>query len=170
MLIPDPDHRSWFFTIPGSRGQKGTGSRIRIRNTGLNKKSLLSHLFLWNSCWCSCHPFLRSTRTARPQQIIKLLARMQLQLFSVLAMSCWQLLFTTLEPLQLLQHDLLPFQLLRLLSAAFFAVLLDWLLGFRFGSSCWRLLLAADCCFGLHLVGVVTDLILVSGEDLLSPS
>jgi hypothetical protein len=27
--IPDPD----FLPIPGSRGQKGTGSRIRIRNT-----------------------------------------------------------------------------------------------------------------------------------------
>ncbi len=25
---------SWFFTDPGSRGQKGTGYRIRIRNTG----------------------------------------------------------------------------------------------------------------------------------------
>jgi hypothetical protein len=32
MFIPDPDLD--FFTYPGSRGQKGTGSRIRIRNTG----------------------------------------------------------------------------------------------------------------------------------------
>ncbi len=31
--IPDPGSGSWFFTHPGSRGQKGTGSRIRIRNT-----------------------------------------------------------------------------------------------------------------------------------------
>jgi hypothetical protein len=30
--IPDPN--PWFFTHPGSRGQKGTGSRIWIRNTG----------------------------------------------------------------------------------------------------------------------------------------
>ncbi len=36
VVIPDPDPASgsWFFTLPGSRGQKGTGSRIRIRNTG----------------------------------------------------------------------------------------------------------------------------------------
>ncbi len=34
--IPDPD----FLPIPdpGSRGQKGTGSQIRIRNTGINTK------------------------------------------------------------------------------------------------------------------------------------
>jgi hypothetical protein len=29
LFIPDPDHGSWFFTHPGSRGQNGTGSRIR---------------------------------------------------------------------------------------------------------------------------------------------
>ncbi len=36
LFIPDPDpgSGSWFFNHPGSRGQKGTGSRIRIRNTG----------------------------------------------------------------------------------------------------------------------------------------
>ncbi len=28
-----PGSRSWFFTHSGSRGQKDTGSRIRIRNT-----------------------------------------------------------------------------------------------------------------------------------------
>ncbi len=28
-----PGSGSWLFTHPGSRGQKGTGSRIRIRNT-----------------------------------------------------------------------------------------------------------------------------------------
>ncbi len=31
LFIPDPDPN---FTHPGSRGQKGTGSRIWIRNTG----------------------------------------------------------------------------------------------------------------------------------------
>jgi hypothetical protein len=36
MVIPDPDPRSWFFTHPGSRGQKGTKSRIR--NTAHNPK------------------------------------------------------------------------------------------------------------------------------------
>jgi hypothetical protein len=30
---PDPD----FFTHPGSRGQKGTGSRIHIRNSGIRR-------------------------------------------------------------------------------------------------------------------------------------
>jgi hypothetical protein len=36
MFIPDSDPRSgsWFFTHPGSKGQKGNGSRIRIFNTG----------------------------------------------------------------------------------------------------------------------------------------
>ncbi len=36
LFIPDPDpgSGSWFLTHPGSKGQKGTGSRIRIRNTG----------------------------------------------------------------------------------------------------------------------------------------
>jgi hypothetical protein len=37
MFIPDPDQDLDFLPIPdsdpGSRGQKGTGSRIRIRNT-----------------------------------------------------------------------------------------------------------------------------------------
>ncbi len=33
-LIPDQDPGSWDFTHPGFRGQKGTGSRIRICNTG----------------------------------------------------------------------------------------------------------------------------------------
>jgi hypothetical protein len=38
ILDPDPD----FLPIPdpGSRGQKGTGSGIRIRNTGINDLSL----------------------------------------------------------------------------------------------------------------------------------
>ncbi len=30
-----PGSRSWFFTNPGSRGQKGTGSWIQNRNTGI---------------------------------------------------------------------------------------------------------------------------------------
>jgi hypothetical protein len=33
MLIPDPDLDFLPIPNPGSRGQKGTGSRIRIRNT-----------------------------------------------------------------------------------------------------------------------------------------
>ncbi len=35
VFIPDPISRVWIFSIPdpGSRGQKSTGSRIRIRNT-----------------------------------------------------------------------------------------------------------------------------------------
>jgi hypothetical protein len=35
LVIPDPDADFKFLPIPdpGSRGQKGTGSRIRIRNT-----------------------------------------------------------------------------------------------------------------------------------------
>ncbi len=33
----DPGSRSWIFTHPGSRGQKDTESRIRIRNTAKNK-------------------------------------------------------------------------------------------------------------------------------------
>ncbi len=33
--VVHPGSGSWFFTHPGSRDQKGTGSRIRIRNTGL---------------------------------------------------------------------------------------------------------------------------------------
>jgi hypothetical protein len=36
LFIPDPDPD--FFTHPASRGQKGTGSRIRIRNTAKQKK------------------------------------------------------------------------------------------------------------------------------------
>jgi hypothetical protein len=46
--IPDPD----FLPIPdpGSRGQKGTGSRIRISNTGAN---IYFFYFLWRArvCW-----------------------------------------------------------------------------------------------------------------------
>jgi hypothetical protein len=34
MFIPDPDLDFLPIPDPGSRGQKGTGSRIRIRNTG----------------------------------------------------------------------------------------------------------------------------------------
>jgi hypothetical protein len=34
LFIPDPDPGFGYLTHPGSRGQKGTGSRIRIRNTG----------------------------------------------------------------------------------------------------------------------------------------
>jgi hypothetical protein len=54
---PDPD----FFTHPGSMGQKGTGSLIRIRNTGTNifldvscsegasaELAMLSTMLLWN--------------------------------------------------------------------------------------------------------------------------
>ncbi len=33
LFIPDPDSDYLPFPEPGSRGQKGTGSRIRIRNT-----------------------------------------------------------------------------------------------------------------------------------------
>jgi hypothetical protein len=35
LFIPDPDADFLPIPDPGSRGQKGTGSRIRIRNTGL---------------------------------------------------------------------------------------------------------------------------------------
>ncbi len=37
-----PGSGSWFFTIPdpGSRGQKGNGSRIQIRNTGNTDRDL----------------------------------------------------------------------------------------------------------------------------------
>jgi SpoVK/Ycf46/Vps4 family AAA+-type ATPase len=35
LFIPDPGPESCFFTHPGSRGQKGTGSWSRIRNTVL---------------------------------------------------------------------------------------------------------------------------------------
>ncbi len=35
LFNPDPGSGSCFFTHPWSRGQKGTGSRIRIRNTAL---------------------------------------------------------------------------------------------------------------------------------------
>jgi hypothetical protein len=34
-MIRDVHPVSWFFTHPESRGLKGTGSRIRIRNTGV---------------------------------------------------------------------------------------------------------------------------------------
>jgi hypothetical protein len=34
LLIPDPGSGSLLFTHPGSRGKKGTWSRIRVRNTG----------------------------------------------------------------------------------------------------------------------------------------
>ncbi len=57
MFIPDPDPRSWFFTHPESRtmGQKGTGSRFRIRNTGatLGRKNSLGSRIFWRS-----HPSL----------------------------------------------------------------------------------------------------------------
>jgi hypothetical protein len=38
MFIPDPDPD---FTHPGSRGQKGIGSQIRIRNTGSGSDYIL---------------------------------------------------------------------------------------------------------------------------------
>ncbi len=39
LFIPDPGSGSWLFTHPGSRGQKGTGSRIRNTDCNLpNKK------------------------------------------------------------------------------------------------------------------------------------
>ncbi len=38
-FIPDPDP-DFFFTHTGSRGQKGTGPRIRIRNTGFKSRCL----------------------------------------------------------------------------------------------------------------------------------
>jgi hypothetical protein len=41
-VVP-PGSGSWFFAHPGSRSQKGTGSRIRISNTGPNAL-LLSRL------------------------------------------------------------------------------------------------------------------------------
>jgi hypothetical protein len=53
--IPDPGSRmfilypgSWFLPIldPGSRGQKGTGSRIRIRNTASKPGCVM----LWGDC------------------------------------------------------------------------------------------------------------------------
>jgi hypothetical protein len=37
MFIPDPGY--WFFNHPKSRDQKGTRSRIRIRNTGYDYKT-----------------------------------------------------------------------------------------------------------------------------------
>jgi hypothetical protein len=40
-LIPDPDADFLPIPDPGSRGQKGTGSRIRIRNSAENTKSSL---------------------------------------------------------------------------------------------------------------------------------
>ncbi len=45
MFILDPG--SWIFTHPGSRGQKGTGSRIRIRNTSIKSKKKRSR----RKCW-----------------------------------------------------------------------------------------------------------------------
>jgi hypothetical protein len=39
MFIPDPDIDFLSIPKPGSRGQKGTGSRIRIRNTASNNKT-----------------------------------------------------------------------------------------------------------------------------------
>jgi hypothetical protein len=52
LFIPDPD----FLPIPdpGTRGQKGTGSRIRIRNTGVNYGRLFP------KTWCAaCLPSMR---------------------------------------------------------------------------------------------------------------
>jgi hypothetical protein len=34
VFIPDPDPDFLPIPVPGSRGQKGAGSRVRIRNTG----------------------------------------------------------------------------------------------------------------------------------------
>jgi hypothetical protein len=48
---------SWFLTHPGSRGQKGTGSRIRIRNTAflIAFKKILSIGYRYRTffCWCA---------------------------------------------------------------------------------------------------------------------
>jgi hypothetical protein len=41
--IPDPDADFLPIPDPGSRGQKGTGSRIRIRNTGYKVKKKTQH-------------------------------------------------------------------------------------------------------------------------------
>ncbi len=53
MLIPGPDpgSGSWFFTHPdsGSSCQKGTGSRIRIRNSAWQGR--------WFPCICNSHNF-----------------------------------------------------------------------------------------------------------------
>ncbi len=39
---PDPESGTWFFTHPGSRAQKGTGSRIRICNTAGHSEGIWS--------------------------------------------------------------------------------------------------------------------------------
>ncbi len=44
MVIPDPDLDFWPIPDPGSRGQKGTGSRIQIHNSGGNKTKRLWYL------------------------------------------------------------------------------------------------------------------------------
>ncbi len=44
-----PESRSWFFTHPGSKGQKGTGSRIRIRSGAALYYSTLCTDNHWNS-------------------------------------------------------------------------------------------------------------------------
>jgi hypothetical protein len=54
MFIPDPDIGSGsririliFFTYPGSRGQKGTGSRIRIRNPVFGLLLVSVRVWVW---------------------------------------------------------------------------------------------------------------------------
>jgi hypothetical protein len=50
LFIPDPDPD--FVTHPGSRCQKGTGSRIRIRNTGIDR-GVYPHGLTWCPGRCS---------------------------------------------------------------------------------------------------------------------
>ncbi len=54
VFIPDPDLD--FVPDPGSRGQKGTGSLIRIRKTELNYYNFLS----LSQCWWSSSPWYGS--------------------------------------------------------------------------------------------------------------
>jgi len=51
--IPDPDADFLPIPDPGSRGQKGTGSRIQIRNTG-NPNSLGAFQYFQQSYWALC--------------------------------------------------------------------------------------------------------------------
>ncbi len=57
LFIPDPDPDFLSIPDPVSRGQKGTGSRIRIRNTGFFPPPFLLHtsvgVFVWPLEW---HP------------------------------------------------------------------------------------------------------------------
>ncbi len=47
LFIPDPDPEFLPIPDPGSRGQKGTGSRIRIRNTGPERTSTGYRFFIF---------------------------------------------------------------------------------------------------------------------------